>query len=137
MLVTISFLGPPFIELHLSAAGPSAPTDEAISFSADPPSPNSPPLRRFTNIHWELNPNLLLMSKSQWASGQFNPHINWLLERLGFEHARTTIPECIQRGLMDPVDLAVSLSIELLVKLSATKKVRQRGLSPEPDRKEP
>lgn len=88
------------------------------------------------NIHWELDPNLFLLSKAQWASGQFNPHVNWLLEKLGFEHARTTIPKWIQRGLMDPIDLAVSLSVELLVKLSATKKVRQRSLSPEADQTE-
>ena len=130
-------VGPPFIELPLSAGVTSVPTppEPVISGTADSPSP-PPQLRRFINIHWELDPNLLLLSKAQWASGQINPHVNWLLEKLGFEHARTTIPKWIQRGLMDPIDLAVSLSVELMVKLSATKKVRQRGSSPEEERKE-
>ena len=81
-------------------------------------------LRRFVSVHWELDPRLVLLATAQWASGHFNPHVNWLLERLGFEHARTTIPKYIQRGLMDPLDLGIASIIELLIQLSAKKKVR-------------
>ena len=119
-----------------AALFPSPATSEPTSKLDDSPESHLS-LRKFVNIHWELDPSLLLLSKAQWASGQFNPHVNWLLEKLGFEHARTTIPKWIQRGLMDPIDLAVSLSVELLVKLSATKKVRQRSLSPEAEQMEP
>ena len=56
------------------------------------------------------------------VSGQFNPHISWLLERLGFSDAQTTIPKWIQRGAMDPLDKVVATVVELLVKLTASKK---------------
>lgn len=75
-------------------------------------------------MNWELDPHLLLIGKATWASGQFNPHINWLLERLGFDHARTTIPEYIQRGLMDPLDLGIASLLEILITLSGTDKVK-------------
>ncbi len=67
---------------------------------------------------------MVLLATAQWASGHFNPHITWVLETLGFEHARTTIPKYIQRGLMDPLDLGIASIVELLVELSATKKLR-------------
>lgn len=70
-------------------------------------------------MHWELNPHLRLMST---VSGQFNPHISWLLERLGFSDARTTIPKWIQRGAMDPLDKVIAMAVELLVKITASKK---------------
>ena len=82
--------------------------------------------RRFVNIHWELDPRLILMAKAQWASGQVNPHINWLLTTLGFEHARTTIPKGIQRGLMDPLDLGIASLVEKLITISGTKKVKTK-----------
>lgn len=70
-------------------------------------------------MHWELNPHLRLLST---VSGQFNPHISWLLEKLGFNDAQITIPKWIQRGAMDPLDKVVSTAVELLVKLTASKK---------------
>lgn len=79
--------------------------------------------RQFECVCWELDPQLLLLST---VSGQFNPHISWVLERLGFKHARTTIPKWIQRGAMDPLDLVVASVLELLVKLTASKKLRLR-----------
>lgn len=79
--------------------------------------------RQFECVCWELDPHLLLLST---VSGQFNPHISWVLERLGFKHARTTIPKWVQRGAMDPLDLVVASVLELLVKLTASKKLRLR-----------
>ena len=95
------------------------------------PSPATPPMssesghqgRQFECVCWELDPQLLLLST---VSGQFNPHISWVLERLGFKHARTTIPKWIQRGAMDPLDLVVASVLELLVKLTASKKLSLR-----------
>ena len=77
------------------------------------------PHRRYECVCWELNPHLCLLTT---VSGQFNPHINWLLEKLGFNEARTTIPKGLQRGAMDPLDKVVSMAVELLVKLTASKK---------------
>lgn len=79
--------------------------------------------RQFECVCWELDPHLLLLST---VSGQFNPHISWVLERLGFKHARTTIPKWVQRGAMDPLDFVVASVLELLVKLTASKKLRLR-----------
>ena len=42
------------------------------------------------------------------GGGHVNPHVNWLLEMLGFKQARTTVPKWIQRGLMDPLDMIVA-----------------------------
>ena len=84
-------------------------------------------------MKWELDPHLVLISKAPWASGQFNPHISWLLEMLGFREARTTIPKWIQRGLMDPLDLGISSIVELLVQAAATKKTRLKDSSPAMD----
>lgn len=78
-------------------------------------------MRNFVSIHWDVEPHILLMGKSTWASGQINPHIGWLLEKLGLDHARTTIPKYVQRGLMDPIDLAVATTLELILTLSQKK----------------
>ena len=78
--------------------------------------------RRFECACWKLEPRLTLLSS---VSGEFNPHINWLLEALGFKHARTTIPKWVQRGAMDPLDKAVALAVELLIQFSAKKKLQQ------------
>lgn len=83
------------------------------------PGPPQVPGRRFECVHWELNPHLCLLTT---VSGQFNPHISWLLEKLGFSDAQTTIPKWIQRGAMDPLDKVVATAVELLVKLTARKK---------------
>ena len=86
-----------------------------------------PSSRQFVCVCWELDPHLLLLTT---VSGQFNPHINWLLEKLGFTHARTTLPKSIQRGAMDPLDMVIASVLELLVKLTATKKLQMSGASP-------
>ena len=104
---------------HTAHAGSPLPPDPEDAATEEPDSDS--PHRQFLCTRWELSPQLQLLAA---VSGQFNPHIDWLLERLGFKHARTTIPKWIQRGAMDPMDMAVSNIIELLVKLSATKKVR-------------
>lgn len=78
------------------------------------------PLRQFVCVCWKLDPRLTLLSS---VSGEFNPHINWLLETLGFKHARTTIPKWIQRGAMDPLDKAVAIAVEVLIQFSAKNKL--------------
>lgn len=98
-------------------------TPTAPSTSPSSESSSSHQGRQFKCVCWELDPHLLLLST---VSGQFNPHISWVLERLGFKHARTTIPKWIQRGAMDPLDFVVASVLELLVKLTASKKLRLR-----------
>ena len=98
------FLGPPFTGVQMQHT-------EA----------NDVCLRNFVSVNWDVEPHLLLMGKSTWASGQINPHISWLLEKLGLDHARTTIPKCIQSGLMDVIDLGIASTLELLISISNKK----------------
>ncbi len=47
--------------------------------------------------------------------------IDWVLEKLGFMHAALTIPKWLQRGAMDPMDIALSLLLkQLLVEMEIT-----------------
>ena len=41
-----------------------------------------------------------------WTGRGIEPvGVDYVLQKLGFSHARTTIPKWIQRGIMDPCDL--------------------------------
>lgn len=77
-------------------------------------------VREFECVSWKLEPRLTLLSS---VSGEFNPHINWLLQKLGFKHAQTTIPKWVQRGAMDPLDKGVAFTVEQLIHFSAKKKL--------------
>ena len=47
-----------------------------------------------------------------WAGSQIEPYgIDYILQRLGFNHARTTIPKWVQRGCMDPLDKILSVIV--------------------------
>lgn len=69
--------------------------------------------RNFECQTWHLEPTVRLLS---WAGKQIEPYgIDYILNKLGFSHARTTIPKWIQRGFMDPLDsLEALLIIQLL-----------------------
>lgn len=55
-----------------------------------------------------------------WAGKSIEPYgIDYILQKLGFSHARTTIPKWIQRGFMDPLDKL--LAILMLRMVSAVK----------------
>jgi hypothetical protein len=38
--------------------------------------------------------------------------VDYVLQKLGFTHARVTIPKWMQRGFMDPLDKFLSILIE-------------------------
>lgn len=71
--------------------------------------------RNFECQTWHLEPTVRLLS---WAGKSIEPYgIDYILNKLGFSHARTTIPKWLQRGFMDPLDSLVALLItQLLVK---------------------
>ena len=112
-----------------TSASPSVTVKLEPPTQTEGPSPTPLPGRVFECVWWQLDPHLLLLTT---VSGQFNPHISWLLERLGFQQARTTIPKWIQRGAMDPLDLVISIAVESLIKLTGSKKIRHRVLHPPP-----
>lgn len=57
--------------------------------------------------------------------------IDYILQKLGFSHARTTIPKWLQRGFMDPIDaiLAVlTLRVVHIVKGDQTGKEERKAV---------
>ena len=64
---------------------------------------------------WHLEPTVRLIS---WAGGELEPYgVDYILQRLGFAHARTTIPKWLQRGCMDPLDKVLSFIVLKAVQL--------------------
>ncbi|XP_061939071.1 bridge-like lipid transfer protein family member 1 isoform X15 [Apis cerana] len=56
---------------------------------------------------WHVEPTVRLLS---WAGKSIEPYgIDYILQKLGFAHARTTIPKWIQRGFMDPLDKLLAI----------------------------
>ncbi|XP_063234537.1 bridge-like lipid transfer protein family member 1 isoform X2 [Bacillus rossius redtenbacheri] len=56
---------------------------------------------------WHLEPTVRLLS---WAGKSIEPYgVDYILQKLGFSHARTTIPKWVQRGFMDPLDKVLAL----------------------------
>ncbi|OAD56139.1 hypothetical protein WN48_04013 [Eufriesea mexicana] len=56
---------------------------------------------------WHVEPTVRLLS---WAGKSIEPYgIDYILQKLGFSHARTTIPKWIQRGFMDPLDKLLAI----------------------------
>lgn len=71
--------------------------------------------RNFECKTWHLEPTVRLLS---WAGKSIEPYgIDYILNKLGFSHARTTIPKWLQRGVMDPLDNVEALLIVQLLSL--------------------
>ncbi|XP_065078677.1 bridge-like lipid transfer protein family member 1 isoform X6 [Ochlerotatus camptorhynchus] len=70
--------------------------------------------RHFNCKTWHLEPTVRLLS---WAGKSIEPYgIDYILNKLGFSHARTTIPKWLQRGVMDPLDkVEAMLMLQLLL----------------------
>jgi len=77
--------------------------------------------REFSTDQWQLDPHLVLLAGNSWTSGSVN--IGWLLEKLGFQEAKITIPQSMQSGVMDLLDKAISEIINRLLSVSAKKKL--------------
>nr|XP_061781040.1 bridge-like lipid transfer protein family member 1 isoform X3 [Nerophis lumbriciformis] len=68
--------------------------------------------REFMCKTWHLEPTLRLIS---WTGRKIDPvGVDYILQKLGFHHARTTIPKWLQRGVMDPLDKVLSVLIKKL-----------------------
>lgn len=78
--------------------------------------------RHFECKTWHLEPTVRLLS---WTGKSIEPYgVDYILNKLGFSHARTTIPKWLQRGCMDPLDKVEAL---LIVQLMALVKDADRG----------
>lgn len=76
--------------------------------------------RHFNCNTWHLEPTVRLLS---WAGKSIEPYgIDYILNKLGFSHARTTIPKWLQRGFLDPLDKVQALLIlQLLLMVEESK----------------
>uniref|UniRef100_A0A182PCZ3 Bridge-like lipid transfer protein family member 1 C-terminal domain-containing protein n=1 Tax=Anopheles epiroticus TaxID=199890 RepID=A0A182PCZ3_9DIPT len=82
--------------------------------------------RHFNCKTWHLEPTVRLLS---WAGKSIEPYgIDYILNKLGFSHARTTIPKWLQRGFMDPLD-----KVEALLMLQLLLMVKDNGTSEDKD----
>lgn len=62
-----------------------------------------------------LSPCLLFFRLISWTGRKIDPvGVDYILQKLGFHHARTTIPKWLQRGVMDPLDKVLSVLIKKL-----------------------
>ncbi|MGH0134645.1 UNVERIFIED_CONTAM: hypothetical protein FKN15_029243 [Acipenser sinensis] len=63
-----------------------------------------------------LTPSLLCYTRLiSWTGRKIDPvGVDYILQKLGFHHARTTIPKWLQRGVMDPLDKVLSVLIKKL-----------------------
>ncbi|CAH0548963.1 unnamed protein product [Brassicogethes aeneus] len=63
--------------------------------------------RNYNCKTWRLEPTVRLLSV---AGKYIEPYgIDYILQKLGFAHARTTIPKWMQRGFMDPLDAILAV----------------------------
>ncbi|XP_060586970.1 bridge-like lipid transfer protein family member 1 [Ruditapes philippinarum] len=62
---------------------------------------------------WHMEPTVRLL---HWASKQIDPvGVDYILQKLGFTHARVTIPKWMQRGFMDPSDKILSMLVNKMI----------------------
>ncbi|XP_075226335.1 transmembrane protein KIAA1109 homolog tweek [Lycorma delicatula] len=71
--------------------------------------------RTFHCKTWHLEPTVRLLS---WGGKSIEPYgVDYILQKLGFAHARTTIPKWMQRGFMDPLDKVLSVLVLNMVQI--------------------
>ncbi|KNC30209.1 hypothetical protein FF38_06938 [Lucilia cuprina] len=71
--------------------------------------------RHFECQTWHLEPTVRIL---YWAGKSIEPYgIDYILNKLGFSHARTTIPKWLQRGFMDPLDKVQALMMLQLLSI--------------------
>lgn len=77
--------------------------------------------RNYNCKTWHLEPTVRLLSV---AGKYIEPYgIDYILQKLGFSHARTTIPKWMQRGFMDPLDAILAvLTLKMVQVVKGDKK---------------
>lgn len=54
-----------------------------------------------------------------WGGKSIEPYgVDYILQKLGFSHARTTIPKWMQRGFMDPLDKVLAVLVLRIIALA-------------------
>lgn len=81
--------------------------------------------REFSCKTWHLEPTVRLLSV---AGKYIEPYgIDYILHKLGFSHARITIPKWMQRGFMDPLDATLAvLTLRMVQVVRGEEKNREK-----------
>ena len=71
--------------------------------------------RRFTcpDAKWKLQPTIKLLTAYGNEVEPFGA--DYILQKLGFRHARLTIPKWLQRGIMDPCEQSMTIVQLILI----------------------
>jgi hypothetical protein len=77
--------------------------------------------RIYECIKWELNPTLKLISK--FGNSVDPPRVDVILNKLGFNYARQTIPKWFQRGLLDSLNDVIFQLIKLYLKILSDQEI--------------
>ncbi|XP_025405724.1 uncharacterized protein KIAA1109 isoform X4 [Sipha flava] len=81
--------------------------------------------RDYNCTTWHLEPTVRLLS---WGGKSIEPYgVDYILQKLGFSHARTTIPKWMQRGFMDPLDKVLSVLMLRMVAIAREEDANRRG----------
>ncbi|ESO89448.1 hypothetical protein LOTGIDRAFT_234295 [Lottia gigantea] len=96
-----------------TSRSPKSPEFDKKKIPADPTAALKQDWRDFKCKTWQLEPTVRLL---HWASRQIDPvGVDYVLQKLGFTHARVTIPKWVQRGFMDPIDKVLSILVDKLI----------------------
>ncbi|CAH0602822.1 unnamed protein product [Chrysodeixis includens] len=96
-----------------STAAPSTSSASTSGAGTSTARPAPSDYRDYRCVTWHLEPTVRLLS---WAGKSIEPYgVDYILQKLGFSHARTTIPKWLQRGTLDPLDKLLSLVLLRLV----------------------
>ncbi|XP_017025561.1 bridge-like lipid transfer protein family member 1 isoform X1 [Drosophila kikkawai] len=118
-----------------TSSGATGPSTGSSNDATDGKQESSPPSfdlesfvrdwRHFECQTWHLEPTVRLLS---WAGKSIEPYgVDYILNKLGFSHARTTIPKWLQRGFMDPLDKVQALMMLQLLLMVRENKVERDG----------
>lgn len=86
-------------------------TQKTSASALDPTAELQKDGREFLCDEWHMEPTVRFLDFAQ-----FEPYgVDGILHRLGFRHARVTIPKWVQRGFMDPLDSVLASLMELVL----------------------
>ena len=93
---------------------PAPVSASASSTSAASSSPED--WREFVCKTWHLKPTMSFLTAGVFSEPiEPSVGVDYVLDKLGFKHANTTIPKWTQRGVMDPMDKLLSVMMRKFI----------------------
>ncbi|KAM7535381.1 hypothetical protein Aperf_G00000099591 [Anoplocephala perfoliata] len=123
---------PRTLELAKEGLLPGSRGAAAAATAVNTASPIMKDLRSYDVVHWSLSPECRLLL----ASNIDVPAFDKLLENLGFQRARTTIPKWLQRGFLDHLDSVVAGLVHASLRLVDEERKEQKRQEKEAKSKE-